>query len=314
MTTTATDMAMITDAPITREEVLMLFTGSVKAQEEIVKTVLQETKNYFENELKQHTIALTKIVDRNESIAAKIEAALSNAGDNAKLIGLANEQLKATREMRNVISNMDSHIHPKMLDDHETTIVRPILDKSSLKAWKQDVWNVLNAIAPKYGVGAPMVCSYVYQKMKSKYGVDVNILFENRKNRDRDTSKMLMCMHDARLGQQFEDALLDLYCEAMTKETPGNKKSVVPESIVVRLIPDNLKSVCRELYPELSDIMALNRIYFKMEQISGLNIANYIKANKSKIRYSKFGKAYFVSKDKKLMSIFNRAVKELKEG
>lgn len=188
-----------------------------------------------------------------------------------------------------------------------------MLDKSSLKAWKQDIWKVLDAIAPKYGVGAPMVCSYVYQKMRSKYGVDVDALFANRKNRDRDTSKMLMCMHDARLGQKFEEALLDLYCEAMEK-TPAVKKPQLPGSLIAQRIPENIRMSCRALYPNLSDKLAINRVYRKMEQISGLNLAKYIDTHRKDIEYKQFSKAYFVSRDKKLMSYFNRAIKELREG
>lgn len=361
-----TDMTMITDTPITREEVAMLFTGSVKAQAEIVNQFKEEIHNYFSEQLSQSADTFSKLVDRNERLAMRIEAALDNQQQQTQdaLTGFAavtTEKLKHERDIstelkkylldqkqfmseclrQQVASSTRTEEYQKEAVSKikdlfnflpvasqanetfarpinpeprlENKVVRPMLDKSSLKAWKQDIWKVLDAIAPKYGVGAPMVCSYVYQKMRSKYGVDVDALFANRKNRDRDTSKMLMCMHDARLGQKFEEALLDLYCEAMEK-TPAVKKPQLPGSLIAQRIPENIRMSCRALYPNLSDKLAINRVYRKMEQISGLNLAKYIDTHRKDIEYKQFSKAYFVSRDKKLMSYFNRAIKELREG
>lgn len=354
-----TDMTMVTDTPITREEVAMLFTGSMKIQTDMLEGFTKKMEDFFNERLREQYAANERLVQQNAEIVNTIKSALSAkeiqdaeyAKNMAALVGAqAKKNLEAATAMKDAVTSQvsqmaditstmtsmldrqgamyrkitedifnkfgrQSSVTPPSVPVEETNqkVIRPILDKSSLKAWKQDIWKVLDAIAPKYGVGAPMVCSYVYQKMKSKYGIDVDALFTNRKNRDRDTSKMLMCMHDARLGQKFEEALLDLYCEAMEK-TPAAKKPLLPESLMAQRIPESIRMSCRALYPNLSDKLAVNRVYRKMEQISGLNLAKYIDAHRKDIEYKQFSKAYFVSRDKKLMSIFDRAVKELREG
>lgn len=297
-----TDMTMVTDTPITREEVAMLFTGSMKIQTDMLERFTKKMEDFFNERLREQYAANERLVQQNAEIANTIKSTLS-----AKEI----QDAEYAKNMAELVGRLS--VTPPPIEETNQKIVRPILDKSSLKAWKRDVWKVLDAIAPKYGIGAPMVCSYVYQKMKSKYGIDVDTLFTNRKNRDRDTSKMLMCMHDARLGQKFEEALLDLYCEAMEK-TPTVKKPLLPGSLMAQRIPESIRMSCRALYPNLSDKLAVNRVYRKMEQISGLNLAKYIDAHRKDIEYKQFSKAYFVSRDKKLMSIFDRAIKELREG
>lgn len=352
-----TDMTMVTDAPITREEVAMLFTGSMKIQTDMLEGFTKKMEDFFSERLREQYAANERLVQQNAEIANTIKSALSAkeiqdaeyAKNMAALVGAqAKKNLEAATAMKDAVTSQvsqmadiastitsmldrqgamyckitedifnklgrQSFVTPSPVEETKQKIVRPILDKSSLKAWKHDIWKVLDAIAPKYGIGAPMVCSYVYQKMKSKYGIDVDALFTNRKNRDRDTSKMLMCMHDARLGQKFEEALLDLYCEAMEK-APAVKKPQLPGSLMAQRIPENIRMSCRALYPNLSDKLAVNRVYRKMEQISGLNLAKYIDAHRKDIEYKQFSKAYFVSRDKKLMSYFNQAIKELREG
>lgn len=352
-----TDMTMVTDTPITREEVAMLFTGSMKIQTDMLEGFTKKMEDFFSERLREQYAANERLVQQNAEIANTIKSALSAkeiqdaeyAKNMAALVGAqAKKNLEAATAMKDAVANQVSQmaditstmtsmldrqgtmyrkitedifnklgrqpsVTPPPIEETNQKIIRPILDKSSLKSWKQDIWKVLDAIAPKYGIGAPMVCSYVYQKMKSKYGIDVDALFTNRKNRDRDTSKMLMCMHDARLGQKFEEALLDLYCEAMEKAT-AVKKPQLPGSLMAQRIPENIRMSCRALYPNLSDKLAVNRVYRKMEQISGLNLAKYIDAHRKDIEYKQFSKAYFVSRDKKLMSYFNQAIKELREG
>lgn len=352
-----TDMTMVTDTPITREEVAMLFTGSMKIQTDMLEGFTKKIEDFFSERLREQYAANERLVQQNAEIANTIKSALSAkeiqdaeyAKNMAELVGSqAKKNLEAATAMKDAVTSQVSQmadiastitnmldrqgtmyckitedifnklgrqpsVTPPPIEETNQKIIRPILDKSSLKSWKQDIWKVLDAIAPKYGIGAPMVCSYVYQKMKSKYGIDVDALFTNRKNRDRDTSKMLMCMHDARLGQKFEEALLDLYCEAMEKAT-AVKKPQLPGSLMAQRIPENIRMSCRALYPNLSDKLAVNRVYRKMEQISGLNLAKYIDAHRKDIEYKQFSKAYFVSRDKKLMSYFNQAIKELREG
>lgn len=352
-----TDMTMVTDTPITREEVAMLFTGSMKIQTDMLEGFTKKMEDFFSERLREQYAANERLVQQNAEIANTIKSALSAkeiqdaeyAKNMAELVGSqAKKNLEAATVMKDAVTSQVSKmadiastitnmldrqgtmyckitedifnklgrqpsVTPPPIEETNQKIIRPILDKSSLKSWKQDIWKVLDAIAPKYGIGAPMVCSYVYQKMKSKYGIDVDALFTNRKNRDRDTSKMLMCMHDARLGQKFEEALLDLYCEAMEKAT-AVKKPQLPGSLMAQRIPENIRMSCRALYPNLSDKLAVNRVYRKMEQISGLNLAKYIDAHRKDIEYKQFSKAYFVSRDKKLMSYFNQAIKELREG
>lgn len=352
-----TDMTMVTDTPITREEVAMLFTGSMKIQTDMLEGFTKKMEDFFSERLREQYAANERLVQQNAEIANTIKSALSAkeiqdaeyAKNMAALVGAqAKKNLEAATAMKDAVTSQvsqmadiastitsmldrqgtmyckitedifnklgrQSFVTPSPVEETKQKIIRPILDKSSLKAWKHDIWKVLDAIAPKYGIGAPMVCSYVYQKMKSKYGIDVDALFTNRKNRDRDTSKMLMCMHDARLGQKFEEALLDLYCEAMEK-APAVKKPQLPGSLMAQRIPENIRMSCRALYPNLSDKLAVNRVYRKMEQISGLNLAKYIDAHRKDIEYKQFSKAYFVSRDKKLMSYFNQAIKELREG
>lgn len=351
-----TDMTMVTDTPITREEVAMLFTGSMKIQTDMLEGFTKKMEDFFSERLREQYAANERLVQQNAEIANTIKSALSAkeiqdaeyAKNMAALVGAqAKKNLEAATAMKDAVTSQvsqmaditstmtsmldrqgtmyckitedifnklgkQSSVTPPPVEETNQKIVRPILDKSSLKAWKHDIWKVLDAIAPKYGIGAPMVCSYVYQKMKSKYGIDVDALFTNRKNRDRDTSKMLMCMHDARLGQKFEEALLDLYCEAMEK-APAVKKPQLPGSLMAQRIPENIRMSCRALYPNLSDKLAVNRVYRKMEQISGLNLAKYIDAHRKDIEYKQFSKAYFVSRDNKLMSYFNQAIKELRE-
>jgi hypothetical protein len=355
-----TDMAMITDTPITREETAMLYVGSVQAIADIVKKFGDEIHEFFAEQTSQFANTLSMMVDRNERLVTKIENYIDNdqkvsadtlkefrgyVSDQKTFMDKCVKQQEASsvlmeKSLKQTASRMDEYqkenisaiknfvngisfqkgASSQYTESMTPEVVRPVLDKSSLKSWKQDVWRILNALAPKYGVGAPMVCSYVYQKMYSKFGIDVNTLYANRKNRERDTSKMLMCMHDARLGQQFEEALLDLYCEAMKKTSDANAapesrtKNEMPESLVVQRIPPEMKKVIQSLYPGLPVSSAVRRVYLKMEQMSGLNLSDYIERNKSKIKYKSFGKSYFISKDKMLSTLFNRAVKELKEG
>ena len=226
-----TDMTMVTDTPITREEVAMLFTGSMKIQTDMLEGFTKKMEDFFNERLREQYAANERLVQQNAEIVNTIKSALSAkeiqdaeyAKNMAALVGAqAKKNLEAATAMKDAVTSQvsqmaditstmtsmldrqgamyrkitedifnkfgrQSSVTPPSVPVEETNqkVIRPILDKSSLKAWKQDIWKVLDAIAPKDGVGAPMVCSYVYQKMKSKYGIDVDALFTNRKNRDR---------------------------------------------------------------------------------------------------------------------------------
>ena len=363
------DMNNITDTPITREEIGMLFTGSVKAQGDLVKQITKEIsegiKGYFDEQQKQMTAALSKIVDRNNVTSAKIECAMEDmsrqSAEAAKTLGAMSlayknwgedskkhmaEQSKAIGDFiakqSNIVENQKK-IQEQYLDLNRETIqlikdaftsgglsgsqvkkakaatvgpsapsevALPTLKRYPINDYMNGLWSMMRAIAPKHGISVPLVCSLVYKRMEKKYGTDVDSLYMSPKM-SRYSSKMKMCVGEAKLSKQFEDALFELYAEAMCKKESKRQKTY--KSVAAMHAPSSIKKACRALAPNIVEGVTLRRIYKKMSDISGIDLNTYIKKNAKAIPFKYFSKAYFIAQDKTLMPLFDKAVEALKE-
>lgn len=235
------NMSSITSAPITREEVAMLFTGSVKAQAEIVENFNKKLDKYFGEKLKEQAEALTKLVTRNELAVTRIENAIAYQIEQNQEIAKGfsaalSEQSNINNERGNKIANL--------MFDFTSTFA------SNMAKLKDELIS----------------------------------------NAEKQTDI-------------FKDLLRD-------KSASKPDKKQYP-AIEARNIPSDIRKICQKLYPGMSDVKAFNRLYREMENISMMNISNYINKKRNTVGYKRFSRAYFISKDAFLTALFNQAVEEL---
>lgn len=235
------NMSSITGAPITREEVAMLFTGSVKAQAEIVENFNKKLDKYFGEKLKEQAEALTKLVTRNELAVTRIENAIAYQIEQNQEIA---KGFSAALSEQSNINNERSNKIANLMFDFTSTFA------SNMAALKDEL--ISNA--------------------EKQTDIFKNLL------RDKSVSK------------------------------PGKKQY---PAIEARNIPSDIRKICQKLYPGMSDVKAFNRLYREMENISMMNISNYINKKRNTVGYKRFSRAYFISKDAFLTALFNQAVEEL---
>lgn len=148
---------------------------------------------------------------------------------------------------------------------------------------------------------AKKIDDYLTTRLKEQAATSVEII--------NNQSKAMRKFEDTLAAQSRTIEKLESIVSNMNYST-GNYYNNTECYVVLRM-PENIRMDCITISPNKDPRATFREILKKMKEISSIDIDAYILKNSSGMKYARFSKSYFVSKDEILSAIYNKAVAEL---
>lgn len=270
--------------------------------QDVVAPLTQEEKDLFYSLTtgRVETVITRLFTEMDE----KIETMKKSFVDNINVIRTEVAELKqdkssSSRSLELRLSNLDKTLSMMCATHGRGTI--EIINEDS-ERWIRDMYAKAETVATKHSTLSGKVFGRVYETMRSKYGIDVDVEY-SKFRKVRQGSKLIMCSVTPELRSKFEQALFSVASE---------KFKTMPQSVVAQRMPKGVKDACLSIKPDVVPTTTFRMICKEMEKRSGININDFINEQRPFVKYKKFSKSYFVYGSKKLRPIFNKTVEDMR--
>lgn len=309
-----TDMSLVTKNPLTAEESALLYTMGAEQVSAALSSIVTSLNELVARQNQEIQKQNQEIQDLRRKMEMDHNNFMANMTKNfVSLVDQVNnnfaESSKVLSEQNlNVAARITELFNNQMIDKKQFSSPAAT-SKGTVGEWQKWAINVSRLVAPKLGIAGQAVPARVYKRMLKNHNINVHELFKESKY----DTKFKMCANDTRLREAYEKELSTMYEEVKDLNDMSRDAGTALDR---RRIPRFMKVACRNIFPGMTDVKALNRVIAKMSEISGININKHIRdgKNSKNCRDKYVSRGYYIANSKKLRPIYNEAITMLMKG